>query len=452
MVYLPHLMTNYTPVFRPKPVPDLETAHDEPQICVKFSAALVPYLLGLLEIYRWEDRFRGDEADRKRGVAIFAELMCILQETDMCCCDETNELLRQLLTAQRTAANSTNAQIALTLQQLDDGTPQSFAPNAPVMWDGNYEEGEFSNADYDAALCQAVKDMMGTALTQAGNAIGFAGAITAGIIGAIGFFVPVAAPVTSIIGFITGLTTIAFQAMLDDAEAIRKVVCCVLRGLHGRELNRVNLAFALANSNCEWENANQSLIAEVFSKATMNEDTYRAFTRHYTSLLSTGSGDTTCECCEDGPILRLDYRFQGYAGETEPLHPVRESMSWSGNVLTITPYRTQGDGAWVNEYEFGFRLETVGDCCVRARLLTPVTLLCGSGAAYDGGANVPGGFSQRDGGYECLGFVDCGAGNPIDDWFCFSALRFRLWTNYGAGYPAWFDTGIQIEFDFDYVC
>lgn len=78
--YLPELLTNYTPVLRPKPAPILASITEGETVEVEISYALVPYLLGLLEIYRWPDRFRGDPADIQNAVGLFQDLRVALTE------------------------------------------------------------------------------------------------------------------------------------------------------------------------------------------------------------------------------------------------------------------------------------------------------------------------------------------------------------------------------------
>lgn len=73
--YIPHALWNYTPVLKPMPSLEISTIDDEPTICVEFSDSMVPYLLGLMEIYRWPDRFTGTPAQQEHSVGLFQDLM-----------------------------------------------------------------------------------------------------------------------------------------------------------------------------------------------------------------------------------------------------------------------------------------------------------------------------------------------------------------------------------------
>lgn len=78
--YLPFALSNYTPVLKAMPVPPINGLMQPPLVCVTFSAALVPYLLGLLELYRWPDKLSGTEEEVNTALGIFQDLMAVLME------------------------------------------------------------------------------------------------------------------------------------------------------------------------------------------------------------------------------------------------------------------------------------------------------------------------------------------------------------------------------------
>lgn len=89
------LIWNYTPVLKPMPAADLPAAVDEePAVCVRLSNKLVPYLLGLLEMYRWEDKLSGTSQEIIDGLGLFQELMVALTEGN-CTGDSMSFQLRQ---------------------------------------------------------------------------------------------------------------------------------------------------------------------------------------------------------------------------------------------------------------------------------------------------------------------------------------------------------------------
>jgi hypothetical protein len=68
----------WSPVYEPFPVPALANADDEPTYCAVFSKALLPYILGALEIWTYTDAFVGTEQEKKDAVALFRELQYFL--------------------------------------------------------------------------------------------------------------------------------------------------------------------------------------------------------------------------------------------------------------------------------------------------------------------------------------------------------------------------------------
>lgn len=71
---------NYTPVMRPMPVPGISSLLEGELVCVTFSKALVPYLIGLLEIYRWSDKFSGSDEEKATAIKVFHDLIVALTE------------------------------------------------------------------------------------------------------------------------------------------------------------------------------------------------------------------------------------------------------------------------------------------------------------------------------------------------------------------------------------
>lgn len=83
--YAPLSLKNYTATLVPMPVPGIKSAKDAPLVCATFSERLVPYLLGLLEQYRWGDAFKGTALEVRQAQDVMEELRYILMSaTDDC--------------------------------------------------------------------------------------------------------------------------------------------------------------------------------------------------------------------------------------------------------------------------------------------------------------------------------------------------------------------------------
>lgn len=82
--YLPYALTNYTPVLRPMPVPGISSFDEEPTVCLVMSEKLIPYILGLLEMYRWKDKLKGTPEEVETALGVFADLKAMLTEGGNC--------------------------------------------------------------------------------------------------------------------------------------------------------------------------------------------------------------------------------------------------------------------------------------------------------------------------------------------------------------------------------
>jgi len=77
------------------PAADLpQSVDEEPAVCVRLSNKLVPYLLGLLEMYRWEDKLKGTPQEVVDGLGLFQNLLIALTEGN-CTGDSMPFQLRQ---------------------------------------------------------------------------------------------------------------------------------------------------------------------------------------------------------------------------------------------------------------------------------------------------------------------------------------------------------------------
>jgi len=116
--YLPELMWNYSPVIKPMPPLLLDDVCGDKQVCVSFACDFIPYLLGLLEIYRWPDRFSGTPEEQAHSAGLFRELMEVLA---MACCGDGTSSITQIVLHQ---VNS----ITLALEISVDGG-QTWTPD-----------------------------------------------------------------------------------------------------------------------------------------------------------------------------------------------------------------------------------------------------------------------------------------------------------------------------------
>lgn len=86
--YYPEALWNYTPILKAVPPPQIQSVTEAPLVCVQFSAALVPYVAGVLELFRWTDKFQGTQAQKETAVGIFQDLIVLLTEGNCPDCPE----------------------------------------------------------------------------------------------------------------------------------------------------------------------------------------------------------------------------------------------------------------------------------------------------------------------------------------------------------------------------
>lgn len=82
--YLPYALWNYTPVLKALPAPGIDQFDQAPTVCLVMSEKLIPYLLGLLEIYRWKDKLTGTPDEIDQGIGVFADLVAVLADGGNC--------------------------------------------------------------------------------------------------------------------------------------------------------------------------------------------------------------------------------------------------------------------------------------------------------------------------------------------------------------------------------
>lgn len=82
--YSPLALGHYTSTFKAMPVPRLKSPQDAPTGCFQLSLELVPYLLGLLEEYRWPDKFVGTPDEIAQALNVIEDLRYIFMHPQNC--------------------------------------------------------------------------------------------------------------------------------------------------------------------------------------------------------------------------------------------------------------------------------------------------------------------------------------------------------------------------------
>lgn len=200
--YFPYTLKHYTPVMRPMPVPGIESYDECPAVCVRFSEKLVPYLLGLLEIYRWRDNFEGTDDEINTALGVVQDLMVALQEACVCCCDDEKLPLQYRYTPDGKLEISDDGGVTWR-----DGSAYDTREQVP-MYPPTLPDG--SECLYAENIADKIKEIVDLLVTQANagsDAVTAASAVI-GILLAIGF---PAAPLAVFLILVYGLFAAVFS-------------------------------------------------------------------------------------------------------------------------------------------------------------------------------------------------------------------------------------------------
>lgn len=342
----PYIITNYTSWLTPKPSPDIEHFDDAPVICVTFSVALVPYLIGLLETVKWLDKWQGSSDDKARMVGIVNELQDALMGGNCMvdpCCPEELEILNDIKVLNQTfienqitiinnqetiiedndtiintnisnfVANYTQIinqgnQYNTYLEMLDDGvSPQSFAPGVSTDFGGT--------EDLDAALCRAITDYIDSAISNMKAVITLNQIIAGGAVFVFGLVIilsgGLAAAIAPAVGAALGVLGVAGLFVLAEAlnspDARYDVICCMFNSL--KDVGAISKAsFEASLDACGFdseENPLSSQLAGAMNSINHNAGSYRAFIVSLKGFQQSGGWTTLpCACdCDDDVIL-----------------------------------------------------------------------------------------------------------------------------------------------------
>lgn len=221
---------------------------------------------------------------------VWTKLFDQIDWSDMSCCCPDNP--------SSTTNNILNMQIALQLQQLDDGTVGSYAPDAPneTFSTDSRDSTPAEVAATVATLCQAcnswVRQVLNDAMVQASTTTTELGAI--GI--AVGFFNPLAGVILSLIALLPYANLLEIA---NDHDAVEEVICALNDDLKGADVSFENFEGALGSFLSENDHANQ--LAGMVVTADHDKRNFRAFMVYLQSKVS-GAYDGCVDCGEPPPV------------------------------------------------------------------------------------------------------------------------------------------------------
>lgn len=204
------------------------------------------------------------------------------------CCPDENDLLVTII-------NNQNNSQAWWFMMFDDGTPDSFAPDAPENFDSN--TGDTNPAARTNALCDAVRRYVYSVMRGLVN--NYAAADT------IGDILEQFPPFGIIVGMVDAAVDVlqsAVSGLANDTEAINDVICHMVSNLAGEPLSQTAFRDSV-NPGSFGSTTNQFQIAVVVDINNAQAANYRAFASilgsEYERLANGGTSDCPCGCADD---------------------------------------------------------------------------------------------------------------------------------------------------------
>jgi len=206
----PLIVYPYSPVAKPFPVPTITDICEHPLMSVTFPCALLPYVLGALEVWRWEDSFIGTLEERLFAAGMMRDLIGVFAMSARDCdCDPGQVIIRRI--------NPDTGEIEIS---TDDGVTWQTDPESPYVQ--ATQVAPLSGDDGDIKRCEAannVVDNMKDVQARWSSYVGVLNNITdllaAMVIdAALMLFIPV-----SVVALVPALTVI-FAKIIEAAQII----------------------------------------------------------------------------------------------------------------------------------------------------------------------------------------------------------------------------------------
>lgn len=226
--FRPELMWNYSPVIRPQPPLALDDVCGDNPVCVSFACEFIPYLLGLLEIYRWPDRFQGTPAEQEYSAGLFRDLMEVLAMA--CCCDGSSSVT---LVIEHRFSIYGEMQISIDGGETWQQDPEDPRIPVPALPPYVNETNSFTKCDAASNALDNLKDVQADCANklQTGlTAIDLALALIVAIAGAV-LFAPAGIPalvgiIYALASAIKDMTIEAYNALFTE-DIWNKTVCAI---------------------------------------------------------------------------------------------------------------------------------------------------------------------------------------------------------------------------------
>jgi hypothetical protein len=145
---IPELLYPYSTIARPMPPPPIQNVCEGDLTCVRFSCSLIPYLLGLLEVYRYKDSFTGTDEEKTIAVGVMRQLMEVLAMSGCGCDDNITQVIKHRI-------NPTTGDQEIS---IDDGATWTSDPQS--VYNQATQAAPLHGADSTVKQCEAANNVV----------------------------------------------------------------------------------------------------------------------------------------------------------------------------------------------------------------------------------------------------------------------------------------------------
>lgn len=262
-ISIPELLYPYSPTAKPLPPLVISDVCECERVVVRFSAAYVPYILGALELFRWQDAFYGTPEEKERTVGLFRDLMGVIAMASRDCgCDDG------VITTYR--VNPDTGQIE---QSSDGGQTWTIPPDSPYTQATQLPP--LSGDNGTAKRCEAANNVIGQLKEIQSRWSGWIGVIT----GLTDFLAQLLAEV------------IALLFVPEGNEGIAEFITRLLSKIYevGKELfNTTSAAYDAMFTQQIWDNALCIVLCNVGDDGRFDDAGWSAIRSRFQNELNVG--------------------------------------------------------------------------------------------------------------------------------------------------------------------
>ena len=271
-LHLPYSIPNYAPVRKPKP-PYPVGPLEEPTVCIRLNPEYIPYILGLLEVYTWDDLWIGTQEEKDLAVSRTRELMEVFIDANEDCGEGSETMacdcgaqLNAIAAALRCICGALEQQVSLgeIVNEVELPEPYEELPESigtPI--------GEQTPEQAADVLCLAIFVFLASVAKGIDAHLANLAVAGSALTTVLGLLPPPAAYVLGLI--LPGLGAIyvsSITELIDDEDNWQEIACALYKYLDGVPRERGPMYAAMGNVSLRLEGDALSLWLEIVTSHT----------------------------------------------------------------------------------------------------------------------------------------------------------------------------------------